>query len=228
MGNLLKKIVKIMRGLVLEEEKNSPVLPRDGRLRGSPSFGPGVQKREVPATSAFAKAESGADSLKTGVRGGLSDGGIAADFNAIYKAAGVPLAPLTADQIVQMHDELAHQGTPPEDLQRMLKVLVKIKCNENKTTLEQTCENIARRVSALNEHALLVSAKKTELTRTAKLEINSLQQEIEMKSTTLLQETQNQQQIIDSCRTESARLGEVCQLLGFNAPKGAAQGQKIS
>ena len=136
-----------------------------------------------------------------------------ADFSAMYKSLGIANLPFTAEQILQMRDELLRLGTSPENVPRDLCAHLKI---EAKMPLDQLAGNVWQRISALDQRASGAFKEQEEFIRRIQSEIDNLKAEIAAKEASKQEHTLKQRRIVDFCQSESERWKEVFRLLGFD------------
>src|SRR5207248_2599455 len=71
------------------------------------------------------------------------------DMEAIYKSAGIPAAPVTVEQILEIRDEMIRGGIPRDEVPRTLPVMVKLRFSEKKISIEEITASTSRKMSAL-------------------------------------------------------------------------------
>jgi hypothetical protein len=200
--------VKALKRFIVEEEPKPKTAASN--LQPSPNQ---PASQTGPREAAPAKSGPAVVSVKANA---------VADFSALYKSLGIATLPFTAEQILQMRDELLRLGTSPENVPRDLSAHLKI---EAKMPPDQLAGNVWQRISALDQCASGAFKEQEEFTRRIQSEIDNLKAEIAAKEASKQEHTFKQRRIVDSCQTESARWKEVFRLLGFDGgAKKAMQG----
>jgi hypothetical protein len=149
-----------------------------------------------------------------------------ADFGPIYQQSGLPPAPFTAEQMLEMLASL-----PPELPLDTKRQTVKVTLNSMGKTIGATPETIvadaSRKLAALAAYMDHLTKETTDSAAAAQQEIAALQAQIEEKRRAIEAAQQKQAQMRQLCDTESDRLDDVLEFFSLDVPpsKYAAGGE---
>ena len=150
-----------------------------------------------------------------------------ADFSPIYQQSGLPAAPFTAEQMLEMLSSL-----PPELPLDTKRKTVKVTLNAMGKTIGATPETIvadaSRKLAALTAYLDHLTKQTTDSAATAELDIAALQAQIEEKRKAMTAAQQKQAQMRQLCDAESDRLDDVLEFFSLDVPpsKYAAPGEE--
>ena len=150
-----------------------------------------------------------------------------ADFSPIYQQSGLPAAPFTAEQMLEMLSSL-----PPELPLDTKRKTVKVTLNAMGKTIGATSETIvadaSRKLAALTAYLDHLTKQTTDSAATAELDIAALQAQIEEKRKAMTAAQQKQAQMRQLCDAESDRLDDVLEFFSLDVPpsKYAAPGEE--
>lgn len=140
-----------------------------------------------------------------------------ADFSPIYQQSGLPAAPFTAEQMLDMLASLPVEL--PLDTKRQT---VKVTLNTMGRTIGVTPETIvadaSRKLAALTAYLDHLTHQTTDFATTAELEIAGLQAQIEEKRKAVDAAKQKQAQMRQLCDAESDRLDDVLEFFSLDLP----------
>jgi hypothetical protein len=149
-----------------------------------------------------------------------------ADFGPIYQQSGLPAAPFTAEQMLDMLASL-----PPELPLDTKRQTVKVTLNSMGKTIGATPETIvadaSRKLAALAAYMDHLTKETTDSAAAAQQEIAALQTQIEEKRGAIGAAQQKQAQMRQLCDAESDRLDDVLEFFSLDVPpsKYAASGE---
>jgi len=170
--------------------------------------GPNLDEIQVPQQAAAAVS--------------TADGSV--NFGELYQRAGLPAAPFTAEQMLDMLTSL------PIDLALEAKrQTVKATMNAMGKAIGATPETIvtdaSRKVAALSAYVDAMSKQSAEFTARSEMEIATLQAQIADKRKAIDTAKGQLQRVTTTCKTEADRLDEVLEFFSLDVPpsKYAAQ-----
>jgi hypothetical protein len=136
------------------------------------------------------------------------------DFQVIYRKAGLPASPFTAEETLAMLASLSPELTPHTRKHTVLVTLGAIG-KAIGATPETICADGARKVAALTSKIERTNAETQELTATSDRDIAALKAQIAEKQAAVEAARQRQTLIVDSCKSESARISELLDFFGY-------------
>ena len=152
-----------------------------------------------------------------------------ADFSPIYQQSGLPPAPFTAEQMLEMLASL-----PPELPLDTKRQTVKVTLNAMGKSIGATPETIvadaSRKLAALSAYIDHLTQETANSAATAQQEIALLQAQIEEHRRAIEAAQQKQAQMRQLCDAESDRLDDVLEFFSLDVPpsKYAAAGESSS
>lgn len=145
------------------------------------------------------------------------------DFQVIYRKAGVPTSPFTAEETLAMLSSLSPE-LPPHTRKHTVLVTLGAMGKAIGATPETICADGSRKIGALNTKVDRTNAETQELMTNTEREIAALQAQITEKQAAIEAAKQRQKLIVDACKSEGARLTELLDFFGYKerpAPSGA-------
>jgi hypothetical protein len=140
-----------------------------------------------------------------------------ADFGPIYRQSGLPPAPFTAEQMLEMLASL-----PPELPLDTKRQTVKVTLNAMGKTIGATPETIvadaSRKLAALTAYMDHLTKETADSAAAAQQEITALQAQIEEKRRSIETAQQKQAQMRQLCDAESDRLDDVLEFFSLDLP----------
>ena len=135
------------------------------------------------------------------------------DFQVIYRKAGLPAAPFTAEETLDMLSSLSPELSPHT---RKHTVLVTLGAMGKAigATPETICADGSRKVEALNAKIDKTNAETHEFATNSEREIATLQAQIAEKQAAIETAKQRQKLIVDACKSEGSRLTELLEFFG--------------
>ena len=169
------------------------------------SDGPNLDAISVPAIHAATEPTA------------LSDADGRLDFSPVYESAGLPPAPFTAEQAVEMLRSL-----PAELPLAMRRQTMGVALNAMGKSIGATPESIvadaSRKLAALAAYGESLSRKTAESVANAELEIAALQAQIAAKKQEIADAQQGMAQTLAVCHSESDRLDDVLEFFSLDVP----------
>jgi hypothetical protein len=135
------------------------------------------------------------------------------DLSGIYRQAGLPNAPFTAEQALETLAALPKE-LGPDTLRQGLKDLLHAKSAKLGFTTESVAEDAKRKFDTLNAALKSLPSEFAEFITTSEAEIARLTEQIEEKREAIEQAKQQLQEFSQKCRLETERLAKLLQLLG--------------
>jgi len=140
-----------------------------------------------------------------------------ADFAAIYAQAGLPAAPFTAEQAVEMLKSLP--GELPLAMQRQtMTVALNAMGRSIGATPETIVADASRKLAALTAYTDNLSRQTSQTIVAAEDEIKALQVEIEAKRQEIAAAQQRLANAVSVCHAESDRLDDVLEFFSLDVP----------
>ncbi len=137
------------------------------------------------------------------------------DFNALYTAANLPLAPFTAEQTLEMLGKLP--TNLPLDMKRQM---MSVTLGAMGTAIGASAENIvadaSRKLAALAAYAADIDKTTDAYLVAAETEIQRLTDEIEQRRQAVLNARDKQQTIHKICAAEADRLDDVLEFFSLD------------
>lgn len=129
-----------------------------------------------------------------------------ADFHAIYEHAGLPAAPFTAEQMLDMLGSLPPE-LPLSTRRQTVKVTLDAMGRSQGVTADTIVTDASRKMAALAAYSEALSKQTAETVTSAQSEIAALQAQIEER-----------RQAIQLCNAESDRLDDVLEFFSLDVP----------
>jgi hypothetical protein len=194
-----------------------PPLPTRPKSAPSRTVEQLLEQTSGPSLSAVEQAAS-AIVTSTGEPQNLS-------FTEIYQQAGVPAAPFTAEQMLDMLSSMP-ASVPLEIRRQTIGVTLGAMGKAIGATPDTIVADASRKLAALASYADTVAAHTAAFTTSAEQEIAELQQEIDRKRRAIETARQNQVEVTQLCHGETDRLDDVLEFfsLDVGASKHAASG----
>lgn len=140
------------------------------------------------------------------------------DFNAIYQYATVPAVPFTAEQTIEMLDQLP--GAMPLEMKRQtVQVTLTALGSAIGANRDSIVGDATQKRNTLNQYADTQGKKTDSYVAGAEAEIAELQRQIAKKEGEIADAKGKQERIRTLCDTEAARLDSVLSFFGSAAPK---------
>lgn len=140
-----------------------------------------------------------------------------ADFAAIYEHAGLPIAPFTAEQMLEMLNSL-----PPELPLSTRRQTVKVTLQAMGKSLGATADTIvadaSRKMAALAAYTDALTKQTAETVTSAQAEIAALEARIETQRQAITTAQQKQSDAARLCSAESERLDDVLEFFSLDVP----------
>jgi len=147
---------------------------------------------------------------------------------AIYQLAGLPTAPFTAEQMLEMLDSLP-QELPLDTRRQTVKVTLGALGKSMGATPETVVADAMRKMAALTAYVENLAKQSTGVAATAETEIAELQAQIEARRQMVQSARQQVAVATNLCEVESEKLDEVVEFFSLDvapskyAPDAAAQ-----
>ena len=139
------------------------------------------------------------------------------DFAAIYEHAGLPIAPFTAEQMLDMLNSL-----PPELPLSTRRQTVKVTLGAMGKSLGATADTIvadaSRKMAALAAYSDSLTKQTAETVTAAQAEIAALEARIETQRQAITAAQQKQSDAARLCSAESDRLDDVLEFFSLDVP----------
>lgn len=139
------------------------------------------------------------------------------DFLSIYRLAGLPASPFTAEQVIELMCALPAE-LPLETKRATLKVTVKAMAQSLGVTPDSILADASRKLAALAAYAQSYVHQADEYVGKAELEIGALEQEIAKRRQSIAEAKAKQSAVNDSCHQESDRLDDVLEFFSLDVP----------
>jgi hypothetical protein len=136
------------------------------------------------------------------------------DFQVIYRKAGLPTAPFTAEETLAMLSSLSPE-LPPHTRKHTVLVTLGAMGKAIGATPETICADGSRKVEALNVKIDKTNAETLEFSTNTEREIATLQAQIAEKQAAIETAKQRQKLIVDACKSEGSRLTELLEFFGY-------------
>ncbi len=152
------------------------------------------------------------------------------DFAPIYKRAGLPETPFTAEQMLDMMASLP-ADLPIEVKRQTVKVTLGALGKSIGATPETIVADASRKLAALASYSEALGKHTTEVISRTNFEIAALQAQIEEKRKAIQAAQAKNARITEACNAESGRLDDVLEFFSLDvppsrhAPSGEAGGQ---
>lgn len=163
--------------------------------------GPNLDEIHVPASAAAPQSRT--------------DG--TADFSAIYAQAGLPTAPFTAEQMLEMLASLP-QELPLETRRQTMKVALSAMGKSIGATPDTIVADTSRKMAALASYTNALSQQTTHQAEAEQQEIAAMEAEITKKRQTVADAQQKLARVVQLCNAESDRLDDVLEFFSLDVP----------
>jgi hypothetical protein len=140
-----------------------------------------------------------------------------ADFSPIYTQSGLPTAPFTAEQMLEMLASLPAE-LPLDTKRQTVRVTLNSMGKSIGATPETIVADASRKLAALTAYLDHLTQQTTESATAAELEIAGLQAQIEEKRKAVEAAKQKQAQMRELCDAESDRLDDVLEFFSLDLP----------
>ncbi len=137
------------------------------------------------------------------------------DFNALYTAADLPLAPFTAEQTLEMLGKLP-QNLPLDMKRQMMSVTLGAMGTAIGASAENIVADASRKLAALAAYAADIDKTTDAYLVAAETEIQRLTDEIEQRRQAVLSARDKQQTIHKICAAEADRLDDVLEFFSLD------------
>jgi hypothetical protein len=149
------------------------------------------------------------------------DGGV--DFAAIYRAANLPPAPFTAEQVLQMIEALPKE-LPLETRRQTVKVSVQAMGSAIGATPENIVADASRKLAALTAYTEHMTQMTGEFATMAERKIAALQAQIDETKRSVAAAKAREARETQLCTDEGRRLEEVLGFFSATGPDAGSQG----
>jgi hypothetical protein len=139
------------------------------------------------------------------------------EFSALYQHAGLPPAPFSAEQMLDMLASLP-SNLPLDTRRQTVTVTLGAMGKAIGATPQTIVADASRKLAALTAYAESVSKQTAELVAQTELEIATLQAQIEEKRQAAQAAQQQHSQVTQVCEAESDRLDDVLEFFSLDVP----------
>lgn len=136
------------------------------------------------------------------------------DFQVIYRKAGLPTAPFTAEETLAMLSSLSPE-LPPHTRKHTVLVALGAMGKAIGASAETICADGSRKVAALTSKIERTNTETQDFTTNAERDIAALQAQIAEKQASIEAAKQRQKLIVDTCKSESTRISELLEFFGY-------------
>jgi hypothetical protein len=140
-----------------------------------------------------------------------------ADFGPIYQQSGLPAAPFTAEQMLEMLASLPSE-LPLDTRRQTVRVTLNAMGKSIGATPETIVADASRKLAALTAYLDHLTQQTTDFASSAELKIAALQAQIEEKRKAVEAAKQKQTQMRQLCDAESDRLDDVLEFFSLDLP----------
>jgi len=163
--------------------------------------GPNLDEIQVPAEKAAAVA--------------TADGSV--NFGELYQRAGLPAAPFTAEQMLDMLTSLP-ADLPLEAKRQTVKATMNAMGKAIGATAETIVTDASRKVAALSAYVDAMTRQSADFTARSEMEIATLQAQIAEKRKAIDTAKGQLQRVTATCNAEAERLDDVLEFFSLDVP----------
>jgi gas vesicle protein len=151
------------------------------------------------------------------------------DFGPVYAQSDLPVAPFTAEQMLDMLSSLPPE-LPLDTKRQTVRVTLEAMGRSLGATPETIVADASRKLAALTAYAEQLSTETASFVAATEQEVSALQAQIEEKRQAALAAQRKQEEAQQLCDAESERLDDVLEFFSLDVPpsKYAAPEQKAS
>ena len=140
-----------------------------------------------------------------------------ADFAVIYQGAGLPAAPFTAEQMLDMLSKLPTE-LPLDTKRQTVKVTLDSVGKTVGATPETIVADASRKLAALTAYVENLTSQTNEFVTRGEAEISALEAQIEARRKAIQEARHKLTQVTQMCDSESDRLDDVLEFFSLDLP----------
>ena len=139
------------------------------------------------------------------------------DFQAIYKNSGLPIAPFTAEQTLDMLASMP-PDFPLETKRQSVRVTLGAMGKAIGATSESIVADASRKLTAITAYAEKMAKHTADLTNAEESEIAAMQTQMQEKRNAIELAKRSQEQLMQACHAETDRLDDVLEFFSLDVP----------